>query len=104
VSNILSTQLNYNPFMLTMTQANDTKKLIISNSIVNTNSFINEYNSLLYNDIMYNWIDYTSSVVADLIVNKGRVFKLNVIDRQVEYPNNLLKVKYSKFYKINHKL
>ena len=53
---------------------------------------------------MYNWINYTSSVVADLIVNKGRVFKLNVIDRQVEYPNNLLKVKYSKFYKINHKL
>lgn len=107
ISSILSTQINYNPMLLTLTQSSDIKNLYIANSIATKNAKIEEYNSLLHNDIVFNWINYSSSILADVIFSyiqndfdgKSDAFRLRVHDRQIQYPVDIYKAGYKRFYK-----
>lgn len=89
-TNILSTQLNYDPLLFSMTQAQDRKKMYIANSININNSTLIEANALLSNDIRYNWINYTTTVGVDLfyhfITHEERRYKLPIQKSQVFYP------------------
>ncbi len=101
VTNILSTQINYNPLLLSMTQYNDRKKMIIANSVIQNNSVITETNSLLGNDIVYDWINYSTTVGMDYfyhqITGEERDYNIEIIDNQVVYKTELLSPGKTKF-------
>lgn len=100
-TNILSTQINYDPIILSMTQNIDRQKMIIANSIGTNNQVIVEINSLLENDIVYDWINYATTVGVDyfnnVITGSMREYDLEMRNNQIIYPVNLVKPTYSKF-------
>ena len=100
-TNILSTQINYDPLLLSMTQYNDRKKMIIANSIVQNNNVAVETNSLLGNDIVYDWINYTTTVGMDYFYNQitgeDRDYKIDLVDNQMIYDIELLRPGKTKF-------
>ncbi|WP_455756186.1 hypothetical protein [Sulfurimonas sp.] len=102
-TNILSTQINYDPLILSMTQYNDRKDMIIANSITKQNNVLIETNALLSNDIKYDWINYTTTVGMDyfynLITNSDREYNIEVVDNQMIYQIELLKPSVSRFVK-----
>jgi hypothetical protein len=100
-TNVLSTQINYDPLILSMTQTKDRDNLYIANSISFNNNTLIETNSLLSNDIAYDWINYASTVGADyyyhLITNSERTYQLPMVDNQVIYPVSIVKPSGSRF-------
>ncbi len=100
-TNLLSTQVNYDPLILSMTQYTDRKKMLIANSITEENSVLIETNLLLGNDIVYDWINYTTTVGVDyffhLLTNEEREYSIEIYDNQMQYTIELLKPSLSKF-------
>jgi len=100
-ANILSTQTNYNPLLLTMTQYQDRKKMIVANSITQNRDILIEINSFLSNDIVYDWINYTTTVGVDyfthIISGEKREYTIEVQDNQMIYPIVLTKPSLSSF-------
>ena len=101
-TSILSTQINYDPLILSMTQYIDRKKMLIANSITEHNNVLIETNAILSNDIEYDWINYTTTVAMDyffhLITNAQREYNIVLIDQQMSYPIELLKPSVSRFF------
>jgi hypothetical protein len=102
-TNILSTQINYDPLILSMTQYEDRKNMIIANSITQNNNILIETNSLLGNDIVYDWINYTTTVGVDYFFNlatrEDREYNIKVEDNQMIYPIELLNPAMYRFVK-----
>ena len=102
---LLSTQINYNPLILTLTQHRDRKKMVIANSITNVDDKLIEMNKFLDNDILYNWINYSSSFAIDYfyndITNNNRLFNQEVINNQVQYKTVLYKPARNKLELLN---
>ncbi|ADN09359.1 hypothetical protein [Sulfurimonas autotrophica] len=102
-TNILSTQINYDPLLLSMTQYSDRKNMIVANSITQDNNVLIETNSLLGNDIVYDWINYTTTVGIDYfyaqITGEDREYNINVSDNQMVYNIKLLRPGISRFFK-----
>jgi len=100
---VLSTQINYDPLLLSMTQYIDRKNMIVANSIIKNNNVITETNSLLGNDIVYDWINYTTTVGVDYFYNQitgeDREYNINIKDNQMIYGIELLRPGISKFVK-----
>ncbi|OHD98959.1 MAG: hypothetical protein A3K14_08190 [Sulfurimonas sp. RIFCSPLOWO2_12_FULL_36_74] len=101
VTNVLSTQTNYNPLLLSMTQYQDRKNMIIANSITQNNDVLIETNSILGNDIVYDWINYTTTVGIDyfsyIINGQKREYDIENLNNQMIYPIKLLQPSVSKF-------
>ncbi len=101
VTNILSTQINYDPLMFSMTQKQDRDNMYIANSININNNTLIEANSLLSNDIVYDWINYASTIGADYfyhaITRAERTYQLPMVDNQVLYPISIVKPSGSRF-------
>jgi SRSO17 transposase len=100
-SNILSTQINYDPLLLSMTQYIDRKKMIVANSIIKNDSVLIETNSLLGNDIVYDWINYTTTIGVDYFYNQitgdDRDYDINISNNQMVYGIELLHPGISRF-------
>ncbi|NVJ54058.1 MAG: hypothetical protein HWD90_10200 [Campylobacteraceae bacterium] len=91
---ILSTQLNYNPLLVKLTQPRDRTNLFVVNSIGKVDSFIEEYADLLGADIKYNWVDYSSLVGAEYLMNldtdeNKKIIETDIEDNQVKYEQKL---------------
>jgi SRSO17 transposase len=103
-SNILSTQTNYNPELLLLTQPRDREKMYIANSINFHNNVIIESNALLRNNIVYDWINYATTIGADyfyhLITSAHREYPQEMVANQIEYPISIVKPTYSRFVTI----
>lgn len=97
--NLLSTQINYNPMILTLTQYEDRKSLLIANSIGAVNGEITISNDLLDSDIEYNWVNYSTSLGIDLLYSRyflqgeSRNFSEEIIDNQVAYNIHIMSPK-----------
>ena len=104
-TNILSTQVNYDPLILSMTQYTDRKKMLIANSITEPNSVLIETNLLLGNDIVYDWINYTTTVGVDyffhLLTNEKREYNIELVDNQMKYQIEIIRPSVSKFLPYN---
>jgi len=102
-TNVLSTQINYDPLLLSMTQYVDRKDMIVANSITKNNNVVVETNSLLGNDIVYDWINYTTTVGVDyfynLITGEDKEYVIDIIDNQMVYDIELLQPSKSRFIK-----
>ncbi len=100
-TNILSTQINYDPLIFSITQYEDRQNMIIANSITEKNSVLIETNALLGNDIMYDWINYTTTIGVDLffnmITNSPREYHIPLVENQMLYPIELKEPSYSRF-------
>ena len=103
--NILSTQINFDPLILSMTQYDDRKDMIIANSISKDNNAITDMNLILGNDITYDWINYATTVGADYFFNRitseAREYPLAMSSNQIIYPINLVQPSFSSF--VNYK-
>lgn len=102
-TNVLSTQINYDPLLLSMTQYIDRKDMIVANSITQENNILIETNSLLGNDIVYDWINYTTTVGVDYFYNEitgeEREYKVALQEKQMHYDIELLRPSLSRFIK-----
>lgn len=105
-TNILSTQINYDPLILSMTQYEDRKNMVIANSITQHNNVLIETNSLLGNDIVYDWINYTTTVGIDylfsLATREDREYDIEMQDSQMLYPIELLNPSRYRFVEYVH--
>lgn len=103
--NILSTQINYDPQLLILTQYPDRKNMIIANSIIHQVPSIYEANALMNNDLSFDWINYTTSVGADYLISHlyghERAYPMPLIDHQIIYPIELLRPNESGFQSYN---
>ncbi|MBN2895914.1 MAG: hypothetical protein JXK05_08520 [Campylobacterales bacterium] len=104
-STILSTQINYDPLLLTMTQYQDRRKMLIASGITVYNPIISETNALLGNDINYDWINYATTIGIDYIrhlsIGSEREYPASIIDAQVRYPVKLYAPGYATFEPVN---
>ena len=100
-TNILSTQINYDPLLLSMTQYIDRKNMVVANSITKHNNVLIETNSLLGNDIEYDWINYTTTIGIDyfysLITDDAESYYSKIKNHQVVYDIELLEPARSRF-------
>lgn len=105
IANILSTQANYNPLLLSMTQFQDRKEMIIANSITINNDLLIETNSILQNDIVYDWINYTTTVGMDyfshILNGEKRHYDIEISSNQMIYPIKLIQPSVSRFVPYN---
>jgi SRSO17 transposase len=103
-TNVLSTQINYNPLLLSMTQYVDRKDMLIANSITKQDNIITETNSLLGNDIVYDWINYTTTIGVDYfyskITSEAKVYNIDMQENQMIYDIELLKPARYRFKKL----
>jgi len=102
---VLSTQINYTPILLSMTQPYDRKEMLIANSISNIeNRLVVETNSIFNNDIVYDWINYSTTVGIDYIFHmmsgKKRFYKEHFIDNQLIYSIRIMKPLEAKFLEL----
>lgn len=100
---VLSTQLNYNPLLISLTQYEDRLNLILANSIENTDDVLTETLTLLDTDIKYNWVNYSTLVGINYIFSKNRdnLLKNEIVDSQVIYNTNLFYSTENGFKKLN---
>ena len=89
--NILSTQLNYNPLLVKLTQPRDRKNLMIVSSISEVDNFIEDYTKLLGADITYSWVDYSSLVGINYLLNENEseVITTQILENQADYEPTL---------------
>ncbi len=95
---LLSTQINYNPLLLTLTQPEDVKKLYIANSIGDTPFEIRANNELFNHSIEYDWVNYATNIGIDYIYanfyadqNSSRVFNEPINGNQISYQVKIMK-------------
>jgi len=95
--NILSTQINVDPTLLTLTQYNDRKNMILANSLVDFPDAIYQSNEMMGNDLSFDWVNYAGSVGIDYLVSvlehSPRSYSMRIINSQVVYPIELLRAK-----------
>lgn len=105
-TNVLSTQVNYDPLLLSMTQYSDRKDMVVANSITQNNNILTETNSLLGSDIVYDWINYATTIGVDYIfnqlTNEDREYDVKLQDNQMQYDIELLQPSVSRFIKYAH--
>ncbi len=98
---LLSTQVNYNPLLLKLTQFKDREFFYIANSILYPDQKLKEINLLLGNSPDYSWIDYSTSIGMDYIfstnLGDARVFEEDIYGNQIEYKVRVEKAGSSSF-------
>ncbi len=95
-----SAQINYDPLLIEITQPQDVEKLIIANSILNVPDILEDYNQLLNSDIEFNWLNYSSTLLANKIYNQStntnefylNDFRLYIFDNQINYKTKLYQI------------
>jgi len=106
-TNVLSTQINYDPLILSMTQYVDRRDMIVANSIIEQNNLVIETNSLLGNDVVYDWINYATTVGMDYfysqVTGELREYKIPLVNHQMVYQIELVKPGYSRFFPYSRK-
>ncbi|KAB7885104.1 hypothetical protein [Poseidonibacter ostreae] len=90
---ILSTQINYNPKVLTLTQEKDRSNLVLASSIDSVDDTLRDTVLSYGSDILYNWVDYSTLVGVNYLYdqNISGLITTRVEDNQVMYEPKLLK-------------
>ena len=91
--------------LLTLTQYDDRKEFFIANSIGESSVNMRELNSLFGHDIVYDWVNYSTSLGMDFfytqyfVPTSSRSFSESIVKNQVEYDITIVKPKRYKFVK-----
>lgn len=103
---LLSTQINYNPLILTLTQYDDRKNLYLANSIGKSTVSLQETNELFDHNIVYDWVNYSTSIGIDyffthyFVPTEPKLFSEEIVDNQVKYDISLVKPQRYKFINV----
>lgn len=62
---VLSTQINYSPLILTLTQYHDRENMVLASSIGTLDSTLTENISLINQDVRFNWLNYATVAGLD---------------------------------------
>ncbi|ANV97597.1 hypothetical protein BBW65_01695 [Helicobacter enhydrae] len=97
---LFSTQINYNPSLIILTQKRDRENLFIANSISSADQKLTEYSFLLNSDLKYDWVNYSTALGMEKFFrsafpDSAVFFKENLQDQQILY--------HTKIYQINQK-
>jgi len=87
---LLSTQINYNPLLLTLTQYEDRDKMFVANSIQRTPAELEEINAFFGHDIVYDWVNYSTSIGAEYLCNEFFAGKTNKTFNEVMQNNQVI--------------
>ncbi|MFW5618321.1 MAG: hypothetical protein ACOCMY_00245, partial [Campylobacter hyointestinalis] len=104
---LLSTQINYNNALLSLTQPNDRKNMYIANSISKIDDEIISNNAILGQNIEYDWVAYSSTFGFDYIYTKfinsdaSSLFDEKVQNNQVIYDTKIMKSNQFGFYSLD---
>ncbi|MDR1008546.1 MAG: hypothetical protein LBL65_08330 [Campylobacteraceae bacterium] len=95
---LLSTQINYHPDILNLTQYEDRKNLYLANSIGAVDAHLDSINAFLGNNMEYDWVNYSISIGVEYInVNFfndefEKLFSEDINSyNQIEYDTNIFK-------------
>lgn len=103
---LLSTQINYNPLLLTLTQYEDRDKMFVANSIQKTPAELEEINALFGHDIVYDWVNYATNIGTDYLCsqffagNFNKTFAERLENNQIIYNTSIYKPGRNEFIKI----
>lgn len=88
---ILSTQLNYNPLIVSLTQPEDRVKFIVANSIDSTDDKLVDILSMLDSDVVYDWVNYSSLIAINLFFdeNRSELIKTKKVENSIMYEPKL---------------
>lgn len=101
-SKIYSAQLNYSPLIFALTQNADRRNLFLINSIDKVPSDIESRSILAQNDIVYNWVNYSTLIGLEYLLSpKNIVFNNKISNNQIIYNNQLIKVNNNQFLNMN---
>lgn len=101
---LLSTQINYHPMLLSLTQYEDRQKLLVANVIDFVPSHLRVVNELLGHSIEYDWVNYATSIGIDYFYTHyfnpeaTTLFKEMVDEFQVKYTTKLFKAGRYRFF------
>jgi len=88
-SKVLSTQINYSPLLLTLTQYHDRKNMVIANSIEKFDPKLSENIALIDQDIRFNWLNYSTIAGIDIVFSKktseGRLSSVSLINGSLNH-------------------
>lgn len=92
---VYSTQINYNPSLLSITQERDRRNMFVANSISPLDSLLVEQAKMLNVDLEYDWINYATAFGIEYFYLKSsrgakRYFKERIRDNQVQYKIEIL--------------
>jgi len=100
-SQVLSTQINYDAMLFDITQEQDRDNMLVANSIDTQNAILVERNKLLQNDIVFDWINYATTLGTDyfyhLSTRTPREYNVPIKDHQVDYQVGLYRAVGSRF-------
>ncbi len=104
----LSTQINYNPSLLTLMPKEDTKKLFVVSAISPIHTRLLLFNEILSADLQYDWVNYATALALDIFLTQGnrtnmRFFMESLQGNQVMYNNRFYGVKDSHFIPVKLK-
>ncbi|WP_190324731.1 hypothetical protein [Campylobacter sp. LR185c] len=93
---LLSTQINYNPALFSLTQLNDRRNFYIANSINNTDDNLAYLNEIFNQNINYNWVSYATSIGVDyfytnFLSDNKSLFEESINNSQVIYNIRLMR-------------
>lgn len=102
---IMTTQLNFDPLILSLTQYEDRLNLILASSIEDTDPKLTELLYLLDTDIKYNWVNYSTLVGVNypFSKNKNALIKNQILNQEVLYNTHLYYSTKSSFKKLELK-
>lgn len=103
---LYSTQINYNPSLLSITQERDRANMYIANSIMPLDDLFIENAKFLNADLEYNWINYATALGVEYFYTKSvsrakRYFKEKIKDQQVQYNIEILQPTNTRFAPLN---
>ena len=90
---ILSTQINYDPMLMLLTQEKDREKLIVANSIDTINKELKDEIITFGGNINYEWVDYSTLVGINYLYygNNSSLIQTKIIDNEAVYNPKLYK-------------
>jgi hypothetical protein len=90
---IFSTQLNYDPMIMMLTQEKDREKLIIANSIDTVNKELKDEIANFGGNIVYEWVDYSTLVGINYLYYgaNSSLIQTQIVDNQAVYNPKLYK-------------
>ena len=102
---IMTTQLNFDPLILSLTQYEDRLNLILASSIEDTDAKLTELLYLLDTDIKYNWVNYSTLIGINYLFskNKNALIKNQILNQEVLYDTHLYYSTKSSFKKLELK-
>ena len=89
---IFSTQINFDPMLMTLTQDKDREKMVLANSIEKIDNKLRDEILNFGGNINFEWVDYSTLVGANYLVNgNNNLIPTKIVENQAVYTPRLFK-------------